>query len=244
MKRVLLFFAALLGVGGLAAPAPSALGDLPLTEVPAKVKADAEAPLMVMMTGDGGWAEFVRTISERLADTGWSVVGLDMRKYLWKARTPDEAAATVAEIVQHYGDEWHRRRVVIAGFSRGADLAPFVVNRLPLELRSRLALVLLLSPGRQAEFEFHFGDFIRPARPQAQQPVAEEVNRMNNVPLLMLYGNKDKEAIEVPLNMPPGRAIRLPGDHHLDRDYDTIVKLILAAVTPKAEATAAAAARP
>jgi type IV secretory pathway VirJ component len=228
------------GLALAAAPAPAAPPPLPLTEVPARHDAGADAPFMILMTGDGGWAEFVRTIAERLAAEGWDVVGFDMRKYLWTPRTPEETAAAIGAVIHRYDEKWQRRRIVIAGFSRGADLAPFVVNRLPPDLRERVALVVLLSPGKQAEFEFHLGDFVRKPRPEAQKPVAEEVDRLGTQPLLMLYGNKDDEAIDVPLHMPPGRAVRLPGDHHLNRDYDTIVKLIRAAASPKAASTGAA----
>lgn len=209
----------------LKTPAPG----LPLIEVPPAYAGAPNAPLMIMLTGDGGWAEFVREISQRLAGDGWAVVGFDMRKYLRIARTPEETAEAVAGIVRQYSEKWHRDRIVIGGFSRGADIAPFVLNRLPKETRDRVTLLLMLSPGKQAEFEFHFGDFLRKARPEAQRPVIDEINRLGPQPLLILSGRDDEEALEVKLLSQSGREVRLPGDHHLGRDYPTILGLIRAA---------------
>jgi type IV secretory pathway VirJ component len=220
--KLLLVFVTVAAVRASAAEA-----DLPVVEVPATATAPGDAPLMIFMSGDGGWAEFVREISRRLAADGWSVVGLNLRKYLSTRHTPEEAAAAVDSIVRRYRAQWRRDRVIIAGFSRGADIAPFVVNRLPAETRAHVALVVLLSAGPQAEFEFHIADFLRTPPPGAAQPVAQEITRLGSIPILILHGEKDEEALVLPAA--PGRIIKLPGDHHLDHDYPTIVKLIEAA---------------
>jgi type IV secretory pathway VirJ component len=224
MKTVSLILALIVAI---AARTAGAEPDLPLIEVPASAAAPADAPLMIFMSGDGGWAEFVREISRRLSADGWSVVGLNLRKYLSTRRTPDEAAAAVDTIVRRYRSQWRRDRVIIAGFSRGADIAPFVVNRLSPESHAHVALLVLLSPGPQAEFEFHIADFLRTPPADALKPVAEEITRLGSVPLLILHGAKDDEALALPAA--PGRIIKLPGDHHLDHDYPTIIKLIEAA---------------
>jgi type IV secretory pathway VirJ component len=208
---------------------PTPTSGLPLIEVPAAVDAGPDAPLMLMLTGDGGWAEFVREISRRVAESGWSAVGFDLRKYLWTPRTPEEAATAVDSVLRRYSEKWHRRRIVVAGFSRGADLAPFVVNRLPPETRNRVVLVVLLSPGRQAEFEFHLGDFLRKPDPASLRPVREEVERLGAIPMLILTGRNDRDAIDLPRPAATTNHVTLPGDHHLGRDYPTIVGLIRAA---------------
>src|SRR4051812_719302 len=146
----------LLRAAALAADAP-----LPLTEVPARGARRSDTPLVIFLSGDGGWAEFVREISTGLAEDGWDVVGFDLRKYLWTPRTPEETTAAVERIIEEYDGKWHHSRLIIAGFSRGADLAPFVVNRLSPDMRSRVSLVVLLSLGRVADFEFRIGNFIR-----------------------------------------------------------------------------------
>ena len=102
---------------------------LPLHEVPTKSPSPTTAA--VFLSGDGGWAGMDRRVSEDLAAHGVSVVGLDSRAYLMKARTPDEAAADIARVIRHYTTQWAVQHVALVGYSRGADMAPFIVNRLP-----------------------------------------------------------------------------------------------------------------
>ena len=44
----------------------------------------------VMLTGDGGWAPFDRSIAAVLSQHGVGVVGWDALRYLWTAKTPAE----------------------------------------------------------------------------------------------------------------------------------------------------------
>ena len=77
-------------------------------------------------------------------------MGIDCRSYLMKVRTPDETAADMARVIHHFAKEFGVQRIAVVGYSRGADLAPFVVNRLPGALRSEVALVALLAPAERA----------------------------------------------------------------------------------------------
>jgi type IV secretory pathway VirJ component len=226
---IITLLALMLSVVASAPSAQAGTTGLPVIEVPARSDTGPTAPLMILLTGDGGWAAFDREIATRLAAEGWATVGFDLRSYLWTPRTPEETAAAVDAAARRYGTEWHRSRLVLAGFSRGADLAPFVYNRLPAETRSRVEVVVLLSPGRQAEFEFHLGDFLRKPDPASLRPVREEVERFGREPLLVLRGRDDRDAIDLPRPADTTHIFTLPGDHHLGRDYPTIISLIRAA---------------
>jgi type IV secretory pathway VirJ component len=209
---------------------------LPVIEVPPQAARPAE-PLLVMLTGDGGWAEFVRHLSTELSGEGWAVAGLDLRKYLWTRRTPDEAARAVDEMIRSYAAKWQRSRVVVAGFSRGADIAACIVNRLPEPTRRGVALVVLISPGVTAEFEFHLMDYLRDGRDDGQLPVLPELQRLP-VPALLLYGRNDREALKPPPDSATFRSIGFAGDHHLDFDYPGILAAIRAALPPSDAAAA------
>jgi len=135
------------------APRPEAVSDLPLVEVPAP----GSAPyLAVMLSGDGGWASLDKEVAGVLAGKGMPVVGLNSLQYFWSARTPEQLAADLARVLRHYLTAWGKSKVVLAGYSFGADVLPFAVSRLPAELRNAVALVALLgrcrprSPGSRA----------------------------------------------------------------------------------------------
>ena len=113
----------------IAHPAAADVADLPLVEVPAS--GAPTGTLAVILSGDGGWASIDRDIGEQLAARGIGVVGLNSLRYFWTRRTPDGAAADLARILRHYVAAWHARRVLLLGYSRGADVLPFMANRLP-----------------------------------------------------------------------------------------------------------------
>src|SRR5712691_5955504 len=103
--------------------APVALASapkLPLVEVPATK--GASDTLVVFVSGDGGWAAIDKSISKVLADSGMPVVGLNALQYFWTKRTPDSASRDLQWIVENYLASWNKGRVMLVGYSRGADV--------------------------------------------------------------------------------------------------------------------------
>ncbi len=126
---------------------------LPLVEVPPQGDSGRVA---VFYSGDGGWAALDQGVSARLAAAGVEVIGMNSLKYFWRERTPEEAAADLARIVRKaLTGRPPSTKVLLIGYSSGADVMPFMVNRLPQELRLRVATVTLIAPGREAQFVFH-----------------------------------------------------------------------------------------
>ena len=218
--------AALTTAGSLAAQ--SDVGDLPLSLTPA-----APGPLLaVLLTGDGGWAAGDKSMAQALAQRGIAVAGLNSARYVERARTPDEAAGDLARIVRHFLGAWHRQRVILIGYSRGADLVPFMASRLPTDLRDRIALTALLGPGEWASFQFSLLDIARShARPDTF-PVQPEVAKLRGRRVLCLYGSRDRGAI-CPALASAGlaRAIEHPGGHRVSGgDGPALVDTILDAL--------------
>lgn len=170
----------------------SALAALPLHESPVST---AGARLAFLITGDGGYAAADRGIADALVARGVPVVALDAREYLTKKRTPDEAASDAALIIRHYLAAWHRDSVIYVGYSRGADMAPFIVTRLPAELRSRLSLVAMIGLAEHASFEFHWTDLVTDTHRPTDLLVAPEVLKIQGVRMLCLYGTHEKGSL-------------------------------------------------
>jgi type IV secretory pathway VirJ component len=203
----------------------SALAGLPLHESPVTT---AGAQLAFLITGDGGYAAGDRGIADALVAHGIPVVALNAREYLRKKRTPDEAASDAALIVRHYLAAWHRDSVIYVGYSRGADMAPFIVTRLPADLRSRLSLVAMIGLAERASFEFHWTDLVTDTHRPADLLVAPEVLKIQGVHMLCLYGSHEKGSL-CP-TFPPSvlRADQHGGKHTLSgRDGAAVAERIL-----------------
>jgi type IV secretory pathway VirJ component len=206
-------------------PAARDISDLPLVEVaPSGPPRDLVA---VMLSGDGGWAGLDREVAAVLAKRGVRVVGWDSLRYFWTARTPAIAAADLARIVRHYTEGNLRTRVVAVGYSLGADTMPFMVNRLPADARSRVALTALIAPGREAFFEFHVALWL--GKTGGGLPLAPELAKLKGAGLLCIYGADESDSACAGLPASGYALARLPGGHHFDGDYARIAERILEA---------------
>jgi type IV secretory pathway VirJ component len=202
---------------------PPEIGELPVQEVQAS---GTSAEFALLLTGDGGWAGLDQELAARLAASGVPTVGLNSLKYFWKQRTPEETAADVARILRHYLSAWHKQRVLLIGYSFGADVLPFVVNRLPPDLRSKVASVSLLGIDGSASFEISISDWV--GTDDAGAATRPEVGRITGLPVLCLYGEGEKDSICPGLADPGIRREQVGTGHHFGGEYATLADRILA----------------
>jgi type IV secretory pathway VirJ component len=200
-----------------AAPLPAA-DELPLVRVPAT--AGPMGPLILMLSGDGDWAPFPRAFSEMAAAHGSPVLGLKMRSYLSKQRTPEELAAALAPVVQAQLAAWNRTELMIVGYSRGADIAAFVVNRWPQELRARLTGIAFVGLSEHASFEFHLNDLLLDVARPSDIPTRPEVEKLAGLPMWCIHGADEENSFcEHPV---AGMQVAThPGSHRATGDATT-----------------------
>jgi len=197
--------------------------DLPLMEQPLRASSAAPAGVMVLMlSGDGGWASIDRKVAAGLVQRGVPVVGLDSLRYFWHERTPEQTARDVATVISHYLEVWHCRQVRIVGYSFGADVAPFVVNRLPSEVRAKVASLTLLEPSSSATFEIHISNWL-PGVVTPGLPLAPELAKLQT-PLLCVHGDDDPSICQ---GVARATVSQIGSGHHLGGDGIAIVERIL-----------------
>lgn len=211
---------ALTPMAGAAAPGP-----MPVVEVPARGNADT---VVIFYSGDGGWAAFDRNLADGLARQGVPTVGVDSMRYFWTRRSPDAAAADLAVTARHYMTAWRKPRVMLVGFSFGANALPLIIPKLPPDLRARLRGVALISPGRSGELQFHLGSWLDHTSPDAV-PIAPLLAQMRGPPALCIYGDHDAGNACSDFGPHLVRPLQIPGGHHLGGDFDALAQAILRA---------------
>jgi type IV secretory pathway VirJ component len=200
--------------------------NLPIVELPVPNTHDDR--LAVVLSGDGGWADLDKQFGIAFQARGVATLGINCLRYFWKPRHPEEVSSNLERALRYYLAAWHKQRLLLVGYSFGANWLPFLVNRLPDDLRKRITLVALLSPGQYANLEIKVGDWIKSNihRPGAL-PTQEEAQRMG-VPTLCVWGTQDSEPSICPaLSGSNVRKLPRPGGHHYDWDYASIEKIIL-----------------
>ena len=214
------------------------LGDLPLLELPEP--GSTGDTLAVVVSGDGGWAGLDRDVAGQLAERGFPVVGLNTLQYFWTPRTPEGAAADLARILRTYLAAWKRKNALLIGYSLGAEVLPFMVDRLPPDLQGKVRLVTLLGPGRTTSFEFRLSEWLGHGGGE-DRPVLPEVARLRGKPLLCVYGSGEK-ATSLCTTLAPSLAtsVVLPGAHYLGSNPRAVVVAITRQLSKLAEAQSAA----
>jgi type IV secretory pathway VirJ component len=198
------------------------IGDLPVQEVHASGSGDEFA---LLITGDGGWAGLDQELAARLAASGVPTVALNSLKYFWTERTPEQTAGDVARLLRHYLAAWGKQRVLLVGYSFGADVLPFVINRLPADLRSRIASVSLLGLDANASFEVSVADWV--GAEGGGPPTRPELAALPRLPVLCIYGEGETDSICPGLDGAITRE-QIGKGHHFSGEYAAIADRILA----------------
>ena len=203
---------------------------LPLVERPAT--SDTNNTLVLLLTGDGGWAAADEKVTTKLRARGAAVLGVKMNSYLGKQRTPEAVAVDMACVTRTYLTRWHRARVLVIGYSRGADIAPFVVSRWPNDLRDRLNMVALISLGSRANFHFHLIDIVKDVRRDDDVAVAPELAKLRGLRLVCIYGTDESDSgcrgADTTLVTPYERT----GGHRLTSGFEAIAGILEQGLRP------------
>lgn len=202
-------------------PPPASLADLPLIEMPSRVAGDSFA---VLLSGDGGWAGLDKDVGEALKTHGIPVVGVDSLRYFWGKRTPEGLAQDVDRIIRYYAQRWHRHRVLLIGYSQGANVLPFAYNRLPAATREMVAVTAMMGLEAHADFEFHVANWVGTS---GGLPIAPEMQKLDGGHPLCVYGVEEDDSLCPSLDARKIKLVKLPGGHHFDGNYDHLARIIL-----------------
>jgi len=209
-----------------AAPASGPLGDLPIVEIAAQPGKSPSDTFAIMLSGDGGWAGLDKEVAAALAADGISVVGLDSLRYFWTPRTPEGLAADLERMIGHFSTELRLQRVLLIGYSQGADVLPFAVNRLSAAARSHVALTAVMGMSEHALFEFHLTSWV--SDDNSGPATLPEVDKITGTSVLCIYGAEESDSLCPKLDPRKVTIVKLEGGHHFDGDYGGLARTILA----------------
>ena len=199
----------------------------------------AQEPLVVWISGDGGWGRMEKEVTRRLAAQGAPTLGVNALRYFARQRQPAQAAQTIAREIRQYDAAHGKRDIVLVGFSFGADMGPLIVHDLPDDVRSRIRLAAFLSPSERANLQVSPASWLGIGTGPRVWPA---LSTLAPIPVLCVGGAGVFHDI-CPLNTRSVNfvSVRLEGGHQLEDHYDLIAQLLLA--DPQMSKTNARAAR-
>ncbi len=203
-------------------------GDLPLNIIPAASGAKGHDDVMaVIYSGDGGWVGLDRDVAGELAAHGIPVVGVDSLSYFWSARTPAGAARDLSQIMASYGARWHRPKVMLIGYSFGADTLPAIVGSLDRESRAHVQSVSLLGLSATADFQFHLASWLNLNSSEAL-PTIPAIMGLKGMNIRCVRGAQESESACGAIPSGVARIVTVPGGHHFQRNAALLTKIIMA----------------
>jgi type IV secretory pathway VirJ component len=223
---------ALLAAGSHAAPPwrsrlDPGLSDLPLIEMPVQ---ERHGTLAVLLTGDGGWAAGDKGMADELKKHGIPVVGFISPSYLQVPRTPTGAGRDLGRLLGHYLEAWQCDHVLIIGYSRGADMVPFMVSRLPSTLRARITVVAMIGLSEEASFQYRPTDLFAAGLRFNDYAIEPEVGRLRGMRLVCVSGEREHGSLCPALDSGQVHIATHPGGHRLSREAGhRVAGMVLAA---------------
>lgn len=220
-RLIAAFAAVLLGAAPLAASA-SGVDEIPVAS------SKAGDTLAVFYSGDGGWAALDQGVTRYLADNGLPTLGVNSLSYFTTKRTPAGAAADLAQALRSYERLWGRSKVTLIGYSFGADALPAIIPQLPADVRGQIGRLVLIGAGPNGDLQFHPTSWLNIATPDSY-PVRPAIAALSGLKITCVYGDQEKADICASLPDSEVAKVRLPGDHHFNRDYAALGAAVLKA---------------
>lgn len=198
--------------------------NLPIFIYPAKNPSAKK--LLIFLSGDGGWIKFEDDLSIKFAKNGFHTIGINSRDYFWKQKTPDEAEKDIVQLIRKYALKYQTDQVYLCGYSFGADVLPFIYNRLPNRTKRHVMALEMLSPYATTAFKVRFGDLTNIASDNNPYKVDLEVKKLN-VPIFCFYGANENDKPLETISQKNFILGSLLGDHHYEEtEYDKIISAL------------------
>ena len=186
---------------------------LPLIAYPAENPASKR--LLIMLSGDGGWLDFNDQLANHFAKRGFNVIGFNSRTYFWDQKTPEQTAADMTLLISQYVKQYKANRIYLCGYSFGADVLPFIYNRLPRQMKAKVVALELLSPFASSDFMIHTTDLLNLSSDNKPYKVGPELASVK-IPVYCFYGEKEDPKALAGIKKRNFFLRQVAGDHHYE----------------------------
>lgn len=181
---------------------------------------------VLFITGDAGFGKFSIELCDNIHAAGYDVCAINAKAYFWNKKTPEQTAADVAAYLEKQFSQRDNQQLILAGYSFGADVMPFIVNRLPASLRKKLVSLILISPSTSTDFEIHLTDMLGGNKKRSMDVVAE-INKLSVPRTVTIFGSDEKDFPVSAVKLEKYSNESLPGGHHFNGDAPEVAKTLL-----------------
>jgi type IV secretory pathway VirJ component len=174
----------------------------------------SDKPIIFYISGDSGFNTFSKNFGKNLHAFGYDVFALNTESYFWNKKTPEQTSADIEKYINQQLTGRQNQKVILIGFSFGADVTPFVYNRFSDSLKNNIEKVFIIGPSKSNDFKIHLGEYFGQEIKGSLQ-VIPEINQMKNVPVMVILS--DFEFAHFPykdIKLANYKMKYIAGDHH------------------------------
>lgn len=194
-------------------------------DIPLKIwNSNANSPIVLYLSGDGGFNSFSTSYCELLGKQGYTVEAVNSKSFFWDKKTADQIARELSGNLEKLLVGKKNHLVYFVGYSFGADVIPFLVNKLTAEWKERLQAVVLLEPSTSTDLEIHVSDLFGRSETKRSMDVVAEINKMVNIRTAILLGEDGASFPIKNIRLKNLEAIYMKGNHHFDGNVTDVVQ--------------------
>lgn len=197
--------------------------EFPVTEW----NSNSDKPVIFYISGDGGFNNFSKTFSQELHRHGYDVFALNTKKYFWHKKTPLKASQDTESYLKQITKDRKNKKIIIIGYSYGADVAPFIYNRFDADFQQNIQKLIIIGPSKVNDFEIHLQEYIA-GQQEYGFSVVREINQIKNVPFTLVVS--DLEYKYFPINeitLKDFQLLHLRGNHHFGGNTKMLADAVL-----------------
>jgi len=188
----------------------------------------------IFYSGDGGWRDIDKTISQKLCSDGVSVIGWDSLHYFWSRKSPERIADDLSLVIDTYASRWGASKVALIGYSFGAGILPFAYDRLTDEAKQRVIQISLLGFAPTTDFEISIAGWLGEPASKDAAPTIPALASIDPRMIQCFYGEDETDSVCPQLGGNEAEIIRIGSGHHFGGDYDALAQGILVGLRRRA----------
>jgi type IV secretory pathway VirJ component len=185
-----------------------------------------QTPLVLYISGDGGFNNFSTNLCNIINRSGYSITAINAKSYFWEQKTPQQTTKDITAFLVKKFNTRSNQQLIVIGYSFGAEVFPFIINRLSPVFKNKIVSVVLLSPEASTDFEIHWLDMLWGNKKRSMD-VVEEINKMTVPKTVTIFGSSETDFPVKKIIQKNYTNIVLPGGHHFDGNTDEVAKTIL-----------------
>ncbi|MEO8763860.1 MAG: AcvB/VirJ family lysyl-phosphatidylglycerol hydrolase [Ginsengibacter sp.] len=185
-----------------------------------------DKPAIFYITGDGGLNTFSNNLCKSLNDSGYDVFAWNAKSYFWKQKTPEQTATDIDNYLVKKIAGRANQHIIFVGYSFGADVLPFVVNRLSKDINQNVIASFIMASSGSTDFEIHWSDIFG-GNKQRSMDVVTEINKLVGKTIIIITGSDEETLALNKITLKKYTHEILPGGHHFEGNTEEITRVLL-----------------